>query len=214
MTPTQLAAATLIVIAGIGIVGRAVAGRAAARAPSRDGTDPGVVRARALSYAVLAGILADRRPRSGLPALTILFAAIAAIALLEWSRLTDLPPTTSWPSRSASLAIMVAIALRGAQAADLLVGGLVLAGALFPVVRPDTTRAIRDFGIAAVGLIILSVMLAHGVALAAERGESGVLLVAAVCLGCAGVRRRGVHRRASASGRVPLAPSLSPSEDA
>ena len=105
---------------------------------------------------------------------------------MEWSRLTDLPAHHLVALEVASLAIMVAIALRGAQAADVLVGGLVLAGALFPVVRPDTTRAIRDFGIAAVGLIILSVMLAHGVALAAERGETGVLLVAAVCLGCAG----------------------------
>ena len=99
------------------------------------------------SYAVLAGILAVA-VLGGLPALTILLAAIAAIALLEWSRLTDLPSHHLVALEVASLAIMVAVALRGAQAADLLVGGLVLAGALFPVVRPDTTRAIRDFGIA------------------------------------------------------------------
>ena len=107
---------------------------------------------------------------------------------------------------------MVATAFRGAGAADLLVGGLVLAGALMPVVRADTTRAIRDFGVAAVGLIIMSVMLAHGVALAAERGQTGVLLVAAVCLGCAGSDVGRVHRRQAVRDR-PLAPTLSPSQD-
>ena len=144
----------------------------------------------------------------GLPALTLLFAAIAAIALVEWSRLADLPIHHLVALEVASLAIMVAIALRGAQAADLLVGGLVLAGALFPVVRPDTTRAIRDFGIAAVGLIILSVMLAHGVALAAERGEVGRPArgrgLPRLCRG----RRRGVHRGQALRDRAARAVAL------
>ena len=88
MTPTQLAAVTLIVIAGIGLLAAVLVGPLLRRRPG--GTDPGVVRARALSYAVLAGILA-LAVVVGLPALTILLAAIAAIALVEWSRLTDLP---------------------------------------------------------------------------------------------------------------------------
>ena len=87
MTPTQLAAATLIVIAGIGIVVAVLVGPLLRR---RGTMDPRVVRARAMSYAALAGILAIAI-LIGLPALTVMFAAIAAVALLEWSRLADLP---------------------------------------------------------------------------------------------------------------------------
>ena len=207
MTPTQLAAATLIFIAGIGIVVAVLVGPLLRR---RGTLDPQVVRARAMSYAALAGILAIAI-LIGLPALTVMFAAIAAVALLEWSRLADLPVHHVIALEIGSLVIMVATALHGAGTADLLVGGLVLAGALMPVVRPDTNRAIRDFGLAAVGLIILSVMLAHGVALAAERGASGVLLVAAVCLGCAG-SDVGAFIVGKRFGSVPLAPSLSPNK--
>ena len=207
MTPTQLAAATLIVIAGVGIVVALLVGPLLRR---RGTLDPRVVRARAMSYAALAGILAIAI-LIGLPALTVMFAAIAAVALLEWSRLADLPLHHVIALQVGSLAIMVATAIHGTGTADLLVGGLVLAGALMPVVRPDTNRAIRDFGLAAVGLIILSVMLAHGVALAAERGESGVLLVAAVCLGCAG-SDVGAFVVGKRFGSVPLAPSLSPNK--
>ena len=207
MTPTQLAAATLVVIAGIGIVVAVLVGPLLRR---RGTMDPRVVRARAMSYAALAGILAIAI-LIGLPALTVMFAAIAAVALLEWSRLTELPLHHVIALQVGSAAIMVATAMHGAGTADLLVGGLVLAGALMPVVRPDTNRAIRDFGLAAVGLIILSVMLAHGVALAAERGESGVLLVAAVCLGCAG-SDVGAFIVGKRFGSVPLAPSLSPNK--
>jgi len=208
VTPSQVAAVTLIAIAAMGLVAAALVGPLLERRPG--GLDPGVVRARALSYAVLATILAVA-VIGGLPTLTILLIGIAAIALAEWSRLTDLPNHHLVALEIASPAIMVAIALRGAQAADLLVGGLVLAGALLPVVRPDTTRAIRDFGIAAVGLIILTVMLAHGVALAAERGEAGILLVAAVCLGCA-CADVGAFVMGKRFGTVPLAPSLSPAK--
>ena len=132
MTPTQLAAATLVIIAGIGVAAAVLVGPFLRRRPGA--IDPRVVRARAMSYAVLAGILAAAIV-VGLPALTILLAGIAAVALLEWSRLADLPRHHVVALEVASLVIMVATAMRGAQAADLLVGGLVLAGALFPVVR-------------------------------------------------------------------------------
>jgi hypothetical protein len=146
MTPTQLAAATLIVIAGIGLAGAVLAGPFLDRRPGATGAD--VVRARAMSYAVLAGILAAA-VLGGLPTLTILLAAIAAIALLEWSRLADLPSHHVVALEIASLAIMIAVAARGRGRRC--AGRWARAGRRpLPVVRPDTTRAIRDFGVATI----------------------------------------------------------------
>ena len=93
---------------------------------------------------------------------------------------------TSSRSQIANAVVMVAIAMRGTAAADILVGGLAFAAALLPVARPDTSRAFRDFGTAAAGLVVITVMLVHGVALTVERGPAGAALVAAVAIGCAG----------------------------
>ena len=183
MTEATLAA---LIVGAVGVAGLLVAAGAAAflqRPP--DGTGSRIVTQRALSYAILAAILAVAM-LLGLIGITVLLTMIAAIALLEWCRLSDLPARHMLALQVSSLAIMLGTALRGTEVADLLVGGLVLAGVLLPVVRPDTTRAIRDFGIAAVGLIVTTVMLAHGVALVAERGVIGIVLVGAVALGCAG----------------------------
>jgi phosphatidate cytidylyltransferase len=208
MNPIAFTAATLIAIAGVGLVAALVFGRLGRRRNA--GLDAGVVRARAGSYAVLAAVLAVAVVL-GLPAVALLLGGIAALALLEWCRLASLPPRHVVALQISNLAIMVTTALRGTEAVDLLVGGLVLAGVLLPVIRPDTTRAIRDFGVAAVGLIITSVMLAHGVALVVERGDAGIILVAAVALGCAG-SDVGAFIVGKRYGSTPLAPSLSPSK--
>jgi phosphatidate cytidylyltransferase len=174
------------IVAAVGVAGLLIAGGAWVFLRRRpDGIGGRLVIERAVSYSVLAAVLAVAM-LLGLIGITALLATIAAIALLEWCRLADLPARHVLALEISSLAIMLGTALRGTEVADLLVGGLVLAGVLLPVVRPDTTRAIRDFGIAAVGLIVTSVMLAHGVALVAERGTIGVVLVGAVALGCAG----------------------------
>jgi phosphatidate cytidylyltransferase len=76
-------------------------------------------------------------------------------------------------------------------------------------VRSDTGRALRDLGLAAVGCVVLPVLLVHGVLLAFERGPLGVTLFAALAVACAGsdVGAFMVGRR---FGRTPLAPRLSP----
>jgi phosphatidate cytidylyltransferase len=208
VTPTTAAAVTLLGIAGLGLVASLVFGQLGRRLDVV--LDAGIVRARASSYAALAGVLAGAIVL-GLPAVVLLLGVIAALALVEWCRLVSLPTRHVVALQISNLAIMVATAIRGAEAADLLVGGLVLAGVLLPVIRPDTTRAIRDFGVAAVGLIITSVMLAHGVALVAERGEAGLIVVAAVALGCAG-SDVGAFVVGKRYGSTALAPSLSPSK--
>jgi phosphatidate cytidylyltransferase len=201
-------AAILLVVAGIGVAaaalyailpgfrGRRLTGRTAL--------------ARAGSYAALAVALA-LAVVSGTVGVTILLGAVAALALLEWARLGGLPPRHIVAIEVANAVVMVAIATRGTAAADILVGGLAFAAALLPVARPDTSRAFRDFGTAAAGLVVITVMLVHGVALTVERGPAGAALVAAVAVGCAGsdVAAFFIGKR---FGRTPLAPRLSPNK--
>ena len=105
--------------------------------------------------------------------------------------------------------IVVAVASPGSQAADWLVGGLVLVGIAWPVVRADTGRAVRDLGVAAVGIIIVSVLLTHGLALTVEHGEAGTVLFVALAVACA-TSDVGAYVVGRRFGRTPLAPRLSP----
>lgn len=208
MNPAQQMAAILLVVAGTGVAaaalytilstvrGRRLAGRTAL--------------ARAGSYAALAVALA-LAVVTGTIGVTILLGVIAALALLEWARLGGLPPRHVIAIEVANAVVMAAIATRGTAAADILVGGLAFAAALLPVARPDTSRAFRDFGTAAAGLVVITVMLVHGVALTVERGPTGAALVAAVAVGCAGsdVAAFFFGKR---FGRTPLAPRLSPNK--
>jgi phosphatidate cytidylyltransferase len=208
VTPAQAMAVALVAAAGLGLVAAALyAARPAAR---RRSVEPGTVFARAGSYLGLAVALAAAVV-AGTPGVTLLLGVVAALGLLEWARLGGLPARHVVATQLANAAIMLAIAWRGTAAADVLVGGLAFAAALLPVVRPDTSRAFRDFGVAAVGLVVISVMLVHGVALVVERGAAGAALVAAVAVGCAGsdVGAFVVGRR---FGGRPLAPRLSPNK--
>jgi phosphatidate cytidylyltransferase len=208
VNPAQQMAGILLVVGGIGVAaaalyailpmlrGRPFTGRTAI--------------ARAGSYAALAVALA-LAVVTGTIGVTILLGVIAALALLEWARLGGLPPRHIIAIEVANAVVMVAIATRGTAAADILVGGLAFAAALLPVARPDTSRAFRDFGTAAAGLVVITVMLVHGVALTVERGPTGAALVAAVAVGCAGsdVAAFFFGKR---FGRTPLAPRLSPNK--
>ena len=208
MNPAQGMAAILLGAGGVGIVAAGIY----ALLPGSRGrrVDGRTALARAASYAALAVALA-LAILAGTIGVTVLLGAVAALALLEWARLGGLPPRHVVAVQVANAVVMIAIATRGTAAADILVGGLAFAAALLPVVRPDTNRAFRDFGIAAVGLVVITVMLVHGVALTVERGAVGAALVAAVAVGCAGsdVGAFIVGRR---FGRTLLAPRLSPNK--
>jgi phosphatidate cytidylyltransferase len=201
-------ALTLVVVGAVGVAGAALyaalPGAARRRLTGRSAL------ARAASYLGLAVILAAALV-SGVVGTTLLLGVIAGVGLLEWARLASLPVRHVVATQVANIVVMATIAWSGTASADVLVGGLAFVAALLPVARPDTSRAFRDFGTAAVGLIVITVMLVHGVALVAERGAAGAALVGAIALGCAGsdVGAFLVGRR---FGKSLLAPTLSPNK--
>jgi phosphatidate cytidylyltransferase len=201
------APAILVVGAVAGLVG-AAAWTAFRRLRPRPGLTGRLAFQRAASYAVLALILAVAA-QLGTPGIAVLVAALGAIGLIEWSNLMDLPAHHRVALQVANVAIVAAVATGGTAATEWLIGGLVLVGIAWPVVRSDTGRALRDLGLAAVGCVVLPVLLVHGVLLAFERGPLGVTLFAALAVACAGsdVGAFMVGRR---FGRTPLAPRLSP----
>jgi phosphatidate cytidylyltransferase len=207
---SPLDAATIVLIAGAVVGLAAAACFAVARRGRASGLPPSTLLARAGSYAGLAVALLVAA-RIGVPGLAVLFAVLGSLALVEWGRLFDLPLHHRVAVAVANVVIIAAIALGGVGASDWLVGGLVLVGVAWPVVRSDTGRAMRDLGMAAVGIILVTVLLAHGVALGVEHGDAGLALVVAIGVSCAfsDVAAFVVGRR---FGRTPLAPRLSPAK--
>ena len=206
--PVVRAAIIALAIAAAGIVGAALF--ALARHNGGRGLAPGTAIARAASYAGLATVLVVAS-LVGVPGVAAFVALVTAIGLLEWTRLFGLPLHHAVSMLVADLVVVVAIGTWGESAADWLVGGLVLVGAAWPVARADTGRAIRDLGFAAVGFLVVSVLLVHGLALAVDFRDTGIALFIALAVACAGsdvaafvVGRRFGHR--------PLAPRLSPSK--
>ena len=209
MTALDGTALVLVIGAAVGLA----AGAAWAlfrRLRPRPGLSGGTALQRAASYAALALLLAVS-VQLGLPGMALLVGALGGVALLEWSHLTDLPMHHRIAVQVANAAIVGSVAVSGARAAEWLIGGLVLVGIAWPVVRADTGRALRDLGSAAVGLVIITVLLGHAVLLVVERGPFGVTLFAALAVACAGsdVGAYVVGRR---FGRTPLAPRLSPNK--
>jgi phosphatidate cytidylyltransferase len=208
VNPAQTLALTLVAVALLGLVAAALYAALPASAGRR--LSGRMALARAGSYFALAAVLAAALV-TGVVGVALLLGVIAAVGLLEWARLADLPVRHVVATQVANVLIMGTIAWNGTASADVLVGGLAFVAALLPVARPDTSRAFRDFGTAAVGLIVITVMLVHGVALVVERGGIGAALVGAIALGCAGsdVGAFVIGRR---FGRTLLAPKLSPNK--
>jgi phosphatidate cytidylyltransferase len=204
---------TIVVLASAAVLGLVAGGLAALIRRGRgrnDGTASGTIGARALSYAGLAMVLGIAAS-TGVAGIAVLAAAIGAVGLVEWSALADLPIHHRVALQVTNLAIVALVATLGAEAAVFIVGGATLAGMLWPVIRADPTRAMRDLGFAAIGVILLPGMLAHGIGLVVEHGELGsatfVALAAAVA--AADVSAFLIGRR---YGRTPLAPRLSPAK--
>lgn len=200
-----------VILAGLAVAGLVAAGLYALTHHGTTGRLGGrVVVARAASYAglALAGIVVAR---TGVPGMAVLIIVLGTLALLEWSRLFELPVHHAVSLLVANVVIVVAVATAGSSAATVLIGGLVLVGVAWPVLRVDTGRAIRDLGFAAVGCIVVSVLLVHGVALTVERGESGTVLFLALAVACA-TSDVGAYVVGSRYGRAPLSPRLSPSK--
>jgi phosphatidate cytidylyltransferase len=163
---------------------------------------------RLLSYAVLAALLAAAAA-TGVAGVAVFAAVLGWLGLREWSNLTDLPRHHRIALAIANGVIFVAVALRGVAATEFLVPGIVVAGILWPVLRPDTTRGARDLAYAALGCVYLPTLLAHAPALVVDRGETGAALFVALALATAAsdVGAYVVGRR---FGRTKLAPTLSP----
>lgn len=203
---------TIVLAAGAGLGLALGAGWAVLRrgGPHPAGPTGAIVLARATSYAVLAAILGVTS-WLGTPGIAILAVALGAIGLIEWANLADLPSHHRIALQVANVAIIALVAALGAGAAEWIVGGVVLAGIVWPVLRPDPSRAMRDLGFAALGTILLPGMLAHGVALVVERGPLGAatFVALAVAVAFSDVGAFLVGRR---FGRTPLSPLLSPSK--
>jgi phosphatidate cytidylyltransferase len=202
------ASVILVLGAGSGLAAALVYSTARGRRATPTATPGATVLARAGSYAALA-IVVLAAAWAEVPGLAVMVAVLAAVGLIEWTHLFDLPVHHRVGLLAADLVIVGAVAVNGVGAAPVLVGGLVLVGALWPVVRADTGRAVRDLGYAAVGCVLIPVLLVHAVALRVERGEDGAALIVALAVACA-VSDVGAFLVGRRFGRTPLAPRLSP----
>jgi phosphatidate cytidylyltransferase len=208
LSPLDAASLVLIVGAFLGLAGASL--YAIARRGRTTGLTPRMALQRAGSYVGLAIVLLVAA-RAGVPGITVLFGLLATLGLLEWAQMFDLPAHHRIAVIIANAVIFCAIAVGGVGGVDWLVAGIVLVGAVWPVIRADTGRAIRDLGMAAVGMVLVSVLLVHAVALAEDDGEAGIALVLALAVACA-FSDVGAFVVGRTFGRTPLAPRLSPNK--
>ncbi len=208
MSPLDAASLVLVVLPLAGVAAAGV--YALAQRGRTSGLTGRTALARAASYVALAAALLIAA-RTGVAGMAVFLGLVGAAALVEWGRLFDLPRHHRVALVVAHGIVIAAVAVAGTTAVPALVGGIVLWGAAWPVIRADTGRAIRDLGYAAVGAVVVTVMLAHGVVLVHEFGERGSAAILALAVGCAG-SDIGAYLVGRRFGRHPLAPRLSPNK--
>ena len=208
MTPLDQASAIVLIGSIAGLAGAVVF--ALTRRGQPGGLSSRTVLARGGSYTLLA-LLLNAAARTGVPGMVVFTGAVSAAGLYEWGRMFGLPLHHRIAIIVAGFLIIGGIGREGVHATDWLVGGLVLIGALWPGVRSDTGRAIRDLGTAAAGVALIPVLLAHGVALVVERDGAGGALFLALATACA-FSDVGAFVVGKTWGRHQLAPTLSPNK--
>lgn len=209
--PVDLATIAVLAIALVGLAGGAVFATLKRRRRETGTTvGAGTVLARAVSYGGLA-VFVIVAARAGTAGIAVMVLAIGLLGIVEWCRLFDLPIHHRISMLIADAVLVTAIAIAGIDSADWLVGGLVLVGASWPVIRADTGRAVHDLGMAAVGFLVVPVLITHGLAMSVDFGGPGIALFAALAVACAG-SDVGAFIVGRSIGGAKLAPAISPNK--
>jgi phosphatidate cytidylyltransferase len=207
-TPIEAASIVLVALPAVALVVAAIF--IATHRTATGAVGPRLILQRWASYAILA-LVALIVLHTGVPGMAVLVGVLGTLGLLEWGGLFELPLHHRVSLIVANAVIVATVAIAGTGAADILIGAVVLVGIAWPVVRADTGRAVRDLGVAAVGCIMVSVLLVHGLALTVERGEAGSILFVALAVACA-TADVGAFLVGRRFGHTPLAPRLSPNK--
>jgi phosphatidate cytidylyltransferase len=190
-----VAVSTLVAIVVLGLAGRG-------------GANPRTLLARWATWIVLALVWALVCLSGPLP-VAVLMTAFAVLGLREFGRLTELPRSHRLLLYTAALGCG-ALALEGAGALLAMIPIVLLVGATQPVVAVDVHRGIRHLAFGALAFGYLPLLLAHGVLIARDVTEGGlVLFVLGAAVAFSDI---GAYVTGRTLGKHKLSPVLSPNK--